>query len=203
MIIDGNFNYLLLVMIKLKELITEAIEPIAIKLYWNFVLNALSGRNPDDFYRQYKLHIDSVIDALVKKYGPTVGGEAYRGIILDPSEVKDGKVNHVPHITYVSFSEERKIALAFADIQNSMWDFGKTRYPNSEGYLITCQWRPEHLMFHYKWMDDTNMWPVAEHFFGSDVKYIKMQKELILKPRPYYRVIPVSPGTSDNLEVGT
>lgn len=197
-----KFRLFIVVMIKLKELIQENVDGMSIRLYWNFVLNALSGRNPDDFYRQYSRQINSVADELVKRYGPSTGGEAYRGIMLDPSEIHNGKINHIPEVTYVSFSEEKKIAIAFADIENSMWDFGKIKYPGHQGYLIVAQWRPEHLLFHYKWMDDTNMWPVAEHFFGGDVKYIKMQKELILKPRPYYRVTPVLPGTSDNLEVG-
>jgi len=189
-------------MIKLKELIQENVDGMSIRLYWNFVLNALSGRNPDEFYRQYSRQINSIAEELTRRYGPSTGGEAYRGIMLDPSEVKDGKVNHIPEVTYVSFSEDKKIAIAFADIENSMWEFGRIKYPKHQGYLITANWRPEHLLFHHKWMDDTNMWPVAEHFFGHDAKYIELQKELILKPRPYYRVFPVLPGTSDNLEVG-
>ncbi len=193
-------------MIKLKDLLKEAetpLEPDDIRYYWNFVLNALSGHNPDAFYRTNKLRIDKVATILVTKYGPTTGGEAYRGIILDPSEVHNGRVNHVPEITYVSFSEEKKIALAFADTENPMWDFGKTRYPNKKGYLIISIWRPENLLFHHKWLTDTNTWPVARAFFGDNTRWMEMQKELILKPRPYYRVEPVEPGTSGGLQVGT
>jgi hypothetical protein len=190
-------------MIKLKDLISEApISQLEVKLYWNFVLNAISGKNPDAYYRQYQQQIDSMALALVTKYGPNIGGIAYRGIILDDTDVHNGKVNHDSNITYTSFSEDKSIAIAFADTDNPMWEFGKQRYPDKKGYLITDKWKPQDLIFHHKWLTDANMWKVLEHFFDENVKYIKMQKELILKPKPTYDVEPIAPGTSGGLEVG-
>lgn len=193
-------------MIKLRELLlennNEAVAQ-ALRHYWNFVLNALSGHNPDSFYSSHRKEIEFIAAALIKKYGPTSGGTAWRGILLDPSEVKNGKVHHLDHITYVSFSEDKRIAIAFGDIENPMAEFARQKYPNQEGYLITADWRPEQLLFHYKWMDDANMWPSVTQLFGDSVKWMKMQKELILKPKPYYHVEPVPPGASGGLEVGT
>lgn len=186
----------------LKESNNEAVG-MALRHYWNFVLNALSGHNPDSYYRQYRKEIEFIADALKKKYGPTSGDTAWRGIILDPSEVHNGKVNHVEDITYVSFTEDKRIAIAFGDTENPMAEFMMSRYPNKKGYLITADWRLDILLFHWKWMDDANMWPAVEQLFGDAIKYMKMQKELILKPKPYYHVEPIPPGASGGLEVGT
>jgi hypothetical protein len=193
-------------MIKLKKLLKEGTNEavaVALRHYWNFVLNAMSGHNPDDYYREHHKEIDFIANALLKKYGPASGGTAWRGILLYPSEAADGKVRHDPQITYVSFSEDKRIAIAFGDTENPMAEFAMARYPNKKGYLITADWRPEQLLFHYKWMDDANMWPAVEQLFGDAIKYMKMQKELILKPKPYYYVEPVPPGASGGLEVGT
>jgi hypothetical protein len=193
-------------MIKLKHLLRENKEEViknALRVYWNFVFNALSGRNPDSYYRQYQKEINIIADALKKRYGPSSGGTAWRGIILDPSEVHNGKVNHVDIITYVSFTEDKRIAIAFGDIENPMAEFMMARYPNKQGYLITDTWTPDILLFHWKWINDANMWPAVEHVFGDSAKYMKMQKELILKPKPYYYVEPILPGASGGLIVGT
>lgn len=191
-------------MIKLKELLKESgqVTPEALKNYWNFALNALSGHNPDSFYRAHRQDIDTIADALVKKYGPVAGGEIYRGIILDPSEVQNGKVQNDPQITYVSFSEDKRIAIAFGDTENPMAEFLMSQYPNKRGFLITATYRPEQLLFHHKWLSDGNMWPAVKQLFGDDAKYMEMQKEVMLKPKPYYRVEPIPPGASGGLEVG-
>ena len=191
-------------MIKLKSLIVESIQvtSVQVKIYWNFVLNALSGHNPDDFYRQNRASIDNIANAMVEKYGPTGGGTIYRGIILDPSEVRNNKVSSDHRITYVSFSEDKRIALAFADTENPMAEFMMQRFPKKQGFLITTTFHPSDVLFHHKWLSDTNMWPFLKHTFGDHVKYVEMQKEIITKPKPYYRVEPVQPGESGGLEVG-
>jgi hypothetical protein len=191
--------------IKLKKLLKESAEEAtkrSMKIYWHFLLNALSGRNPDDFYRQYRREIDAIAKLLVERYGPTSGGTVYRGIILDPSEVHSGKVQHAPEITYVSFSEDKQIALAFGDTENPIASSLMQRYSNKRGYLITAEYRPDQILFHHKWLTDGNMWPAIKNQFGDDAKYTEMQKEIILKPKPYYRVEPIPPGISGGMEVG-
>ena len=191
-------------MIKLKSLLTEAGELTqeSVKIYWNFALSALIGRNPDHFYRSHHQEIDAMAAALAKKYGPTSGDTVYRGIILDPSEVQNGKVHHDPQITYVSFSEDKKIAIAFGDIENPMAEFMMQRFPTKKGYLITADYRPDQVLFHYKWITAANLWPAVENLLGEQSEYIKIQKEVITKPKPYYRVEPVLPGASGGIVVG-
>lgn len=195
-------------MIKLKDLILEngqsVITAEALKNYWNFVLNALKGamKESDHFYRQYKNDIDLIAGALVKKYGPHQGGKIYRGIILADNEIINGKVQHAPELTFVSFSEDKNIAIAFGDIENPMSDFVIHLYPNKKGYLITAEFRPEQLLFHHSWIHSTGMKPMIHQYFGDHAKYVELQKEVMIKPRPYYRVEPVEPGASGGLEVG-
>jgi hypothetical protein len=193
-------------MIKLKNLLGEAeeITQESKKNYWAFILQALIGQNPDAFYRQYRHEIDTMAKALVKKYGPPSGGTIYRGIILDPSEVHNGKVQqqHCTEISYVSFSEDKRIAVAFGDTKNPMASSLMQKFPNKKGYLIAAEYRPDQLLFHHKWLSDANMWDVVRHYVGDSSKYVEVQKEVITKPKPYYYVEPIPPGASGELDIG-
>ena len=52
----------------LNESMDQAALMNAVKIYWNFIFNALSGRNPDDYYRQNSQDIDFVASILRKKF---------------------------------------------------------------------------------------------------------------------------------------
>ncbi len=196
-------------MIKLKDLLKEDAEEEkkeavtkAFQHYWEFVfsvMHVLHGINADSYYRSHRREIDIMAAYFVKEYGPTSGGTAWRGIIVDPSRIHNRKINHDPRMNFVSFSEDKQIAISFGDIDNALWG-EKEKYPNDKGYLITSTWRPELLLFHWKWAVE-DMRDVAEKvFYSSDIPVIEKQKELILKPKPYYYVEPVPPGTSNNIE---
>jgi hypothetical protein len=189
--------------IKLKSLIGETVNSMDIRIYWTFVLEAIRGKNPDNFYKQHQRSIDGIATELVRRFGPTVGGRAYRGIMLDDKDIVGGKVQHDSQITFVSFSEEKKVAIAFADTENPMWSFGRMLHPTKKGYLIEIDWKPEELLFHHQWLTNTNMWAFARQYYGSDARFLEIQKEVMLKPRPYYRVVPIKAGESGGMEVGT
>lgn len=186
----------------LKESMDQAALMNAIKIYWNFIFNALSGRNPDDYYRQNSQEIDFVASILRKKF-PKVNKPLYRGILLFPDEVNDGKIKHQSEITYVSFSEDKNIAVAFADTQNPISAYVAQQYPSKKGFLITKNTYNQILMlFHYEWLFDTNAIAAFRRSFGTDSKFAEIQKEVILKPEPSYEVEPVVPGSSNNMNVG-
>ena len=166
--------------------------------YGNFVLNALMGRNPDEYYSQYQKEIDKVADILRNRFGPKTGTTIYRGIILDPSEVNNGIVKSVPEVKYVSFSENKNVAVGFADPHNPMAQFLMMRYPNKKGYLITEHYDPKLLLYHHSW---SRIFPM-EKIFGKDAKIIELQKEVILKPEPEYKVVPIQSGESKGYWVG-
>lgn len=186
----------------LNESLDQAAIIQAMRIYWNFIFNALSGRNPDDYYRQNSKAIDLIAVSLRRKF-PKAIKPLYRGILLFPNEVHDGKVKHQNDITYVSFSEDRNIAIAFADTQNSISSFVTQHYPTKKGYLITKNTYNQSLMlFHYEWLNDTNAIVAFRRAFGDDSKFAEIQKEVILKPEPSYDVEPVTPGSSNNMDVG-
>lgn len=186
----------------LKEAIDQAALIDAVKIYWNFIFNALSGRNPDAYYRQNSQAIDFVASMLRKKFPKTIK-PLYRGILLFPNEVRDGKVKHQSDITYVSFSEDKNISIAFADTQNSISSYVTQRYPDKTGYLITKNTYDQNLMlFHHEWLIDTNAIVAFRRVFGNDAEIAEIQKEVILKPESSYEVEPVAPGSSNNINVG-
>jgi hypothetical protein len=156
------------------------------------------GRNPDEFYSQHQKEIDKVADILRNRFGPKTGTTIYRGIILDPSEVNNGMVKSVPEIKYVSFSEDINVAIAFADPQNPMASFLTKLYPNKRGYVITEHYDPKLLLYHYSW---SKIFPM-EKIFGMDALSLEKQKEVILKPEPEYKVVPISSGSSKGYWVG-
>lgn len=120
----------------LNEAMDQAALMEAVKIYWNFIFNALSGRNPDRYYRKNSQSIDLIAAVLRKKFPKSIK-PLYRGILLSPDEVHDGKVKHQSEITYVSFSEDKNIAIAFADIKNDISKYVAFWSPNKTGYLIT------------------------------------------------------------------
>ena len=186
----------------LNEAMDQAALMEAVKIYWNFIFNALSGRNPDSYYRQNSKEIDFVAVLLRKKF-PKAIKPLYRGILLFPNEVHDNKVKHQSEITYVSFSEDKNIAVAFADTQNSISSYVAQQYPTKKGYLITKNTYDQNLMlFHYEWLFDTNAIAAFRRAFGNDSRFAEIQKEVILKPENSYAVEPVIPGSSNNMDVG-
>jgi len=157
------------------------------------------GRNPDEYYAQHQKAIDAVASTLQTRLGPRTGSPIYRGIILDPSEVQNGVLKGVPEIKYVSFTENKEIAIAFADTKNPMAEFMRFKYPNKVGYLITKNtYDPKQLLYHHSW---ARLLPMQQAF-GDDVKILEKQKEVMLKPEAEYHVEPVPAGASNNYWVG-
>ena len=195
-------------MIKLKSLIREnrPIVPNDIRYYWNFMANALSGRmrHADNLYHQYQESIDLMAKELRKRYGPNISSPVYRGILLDDHEVHNGEVSGDFGVTFVSFTEDKDIAIGFADTENDMSSFVVALHPTKKGYLIT---KPNYdfdlLLFHYSWLDKANMRPVWRQIFGDDADIVDKQKEVTLKPERRYEVVPVPPGASGGAKVGS
>lgn len=196
-------------MIKLKSLIKEnngdeEIIRTARRMYWQFIALALSGhqREADIFYRRSDQYINFMAKLIRNRFGPSHGTTIYRGILLDPADVHNGVVKGWDEITYVSFTEDKNIALAFADTENDMGGVVMHRYPHYKGYLITKDYDVNLLLFHHTWLEAANMLPVWRQQFGDDADITLKQKEVTLKPERQYEVEPVEPGISGAFEVG-
>lgn len=186
----------------LNETIDRAAVMEALQIYWNFIFDALRGANPDRYYRKNSQSIDLIAAVLRKKFPKSIK-PLYRGILLSPDEVHDGKVKHQSEITYVSFSEDKNIAIAFADIKNDISKYVAVSSPNKTGYLITKNTYDQSLMlFHYEWLHDTNAMVAFRRIVGADSNFAEIQKEVILKPESTYTVEPVIAGSSNNMIVG-
>ena len=186
----------------LNEAVDQAAVMEALKIYCAFIFDALRGANPDRFYRKHSQSIDLIAAVLRKKFPKSIK-PLYRGILLSPDEVHDGKVKHQSEITYVSFSEDKNIAIAFADIKNDISKYVAFWSQNKTGYLITKNTYDQDLMlFHYEWLNDTNAMAAFRRIVGADSNFAEIQKEVILKPESAYTVEPVTAGSSNNMTVG-
>jgi len=186
---------------KLNEVNLDSIKE-AYPIYWNFIFNLLIGKNPDHYYRQNNQKIDLISQFLRGKF-PKQIKPLYRGILLDPSEIINKKVKGIEKITFVSFSEDKRIALAFADTKNNISRYAMQTNPKQKGYLITkSSYNPSELIFHYEWLFDTRLITNFKNKLGDEASFIELQKEVVLKPESEYSVEEVAPGISNNLHVG-
>jgi hypothetical protein len=155
-------------------------------IYFQWSCRALLGGDPvatDKFLNDNIDVIKTVAQVMLKKvnYYPT---EIYRGIIL-PEEVDELK----PHknFTYLSFSEDRKIAESFADPSPS--GFGTLFFLGEYGYLIKYVPKIEEIIFHYSFL---NLLPYQEVFikagYGDDL-LVEQKEVTILQPQePFKRI---------------
>jgi len=186
---------------KLNEVNLDSIKE-AYPIYWNFIFNLLIGKNPDHYYRQNSKKIDLISQFLSGKF-PKQIKPLYRGILLNPHEVINKKIKGISKITYVSFSEDKQIALAFADTKNDISRFAMQTNPKQKGYLITkSSYNPSELIFHYEWLFDTRSITNFKNMLDDEARFIELQKEVVLKPESEYSVEEVAPGISNNLHVG-
>jgi len=185
---------------KLNEVNLDSIKE-AYPIYWNFIFDLLIGKNPDRYYRQNNQKIDLISQFLRGKF-PKQIKPLYRGILLDPSEIINKKVKGIEHITFVSFSEDKRIALAFADTKNNISRYAMQTNPKQKGYLITkSSYNPSELIFHYEWLFDTRLITNFKNIVDDEARFIELQKEVVLKPESEYSVEEVAPGISNNLHV--
>lgn len=147
----------------------EAAEPH----YFNFILNALTGHNPDDFFRQNEQAIRYYARAL-REASRLQACQVYRGLLLESHEIKEMRVQPMDHITFLSFSESREIAECFADIEHPMAIFVRRQRPTVEGYVIEHLAQPDEIIFHWQWAK-----PLLLHRY-VDTKVIFEQKEVML-----------------------
>jgi hypothetical protein len=103
------------------------------KYYYNFILNALAGTNPDEYFQEHREQILTVTRYLQEKL-PVPQEKVYRGILLDPK--RDLVLKPIRHITYISFSTDINVARSFADPTHQMAAFFRIKHPTYEGYLI-------------------------------------------------------------------
>jgi hypothetical protein len=146
------------------------------RIYFKWSCIALLGSDPvaaDKLLSQNLDIIKEIAGELLKKikYEPI---EIYRGVILT-EEILELKSH--PNFTYISFSEDKKIAESFAD--NSPKGFGSLFYLGDYGYVVRHTPKPEEILFHYRFME---LLPYKRVFIeaGLGDETLNEQKEVML-----------------------
>jgi len=147
-------------------------------LYYQFIISALLGDNPsktDVFFKKYKDNILSIANMLKSKL-PLPQSLLYRGIILEDKNIINNKLKPLSYITYLSFTENLKIAENFADINSWMACTIMNKRPESKGYIIEYKPIKEEILFYWKWYEilKLNEIPIL------NVSLIKSHEEVII-----------------------
>lgn len=169
----------------------------ALGIYFDWSCRALLGGNPvgaDNYLNNHLEVIKGVAQALLKKveYTPK---EIYRGVILNEPTLE---LDPHPNFTYLSFSENRRIAENFADPSEE--GFGSLFFLGNYGYVIEHTPSLEDILFHFSFVD---VLPYEEVFrrAGIENPLLKSQEEVtILQPEQRFTKIYIHESNKRNKE---
>ena len=123
----------------------------SLDLYLNFALHAILGRlgEADTLMRMAGDSIRSVADYLATQY-PIAKTPLYRGMLLDP----DTTYVSDPKLTFLSWSEDRDVALWFACSRSAVSEPLAATNPKLRGYLVELPAPTSRVLFHHEWAND-------------------------------------------------
>jgi hypothetical protein len=118
-----------------------------INIYINFALYAVLGKmgEADLIMRRHGEQVRHVARFLTKEC-PVPERAVYRGMLLDPERT----YTLDPSFTFVSWSEDRDVAVWFADRHSSISEPFALAYPEARGYLAELP-APREILFHHSW----------------------------------------------------
>ena len=124
-----------------------------VDLYLNFALHAILGRlgEADALMSIAGDEIRSVADHLAAQY-PIEGRPLYRGMLLDP----DTTYVSDPKLTFLSWSEDRDVALWFACSRSAVSAPLAATNPKLRGYLVELPAPTSRVLFHHEWASNTS-----------------------------------------------
>jgi hypothetical protein len=121
-----------------------------VDIYLNFALHAILGRlsEADALMSLAGDEIRAVADRLAAQH-PIASGPLYRGMLLDPDEPFAAD----PKLTFLSWSEDRDVALWFACPRSVVSEPLAATNPKLRGYLVELPARSQtpRVLFHYGW----------------------------------------------------
>jgi hypothetical protein len=120
--------------------------------YLNWIVYAVVGdmSSADSLLRKNGAAIRSVARHLQQTKKPKIQ-TLYRGLLLEPEAVEERAIDQDPHVTFVSFSEDRDVACWFADPKSEMSSYVKKIRPRVEGWIMEYKPRLSDILFHYSW----------------------------------------------------
>ena len=144
--------------------------------YINFVCNALVASNTavDNYFKENQKDIEAFAEIMHQK-APIKVEKIYRGLLMEEALET---LEPLPHIQFLSFSEDKKVAYDFADINSDISVAMRMENPNAKGYIIEYTPQKNEILFHHSWVDLMGLdWYLPK---GS-IELIREQKEVMLK----------------------
>ena len=119
-----------------------------VDLYLNFALHAILGRlgEADALMSIAGDEIRTVADRLAAQY-PITPKPLYRGMLLDP----DKPFTADPKLTFVSWSEDRDVALWFACPRSAVSEPLAATNPRLRGHLVDLPAPQSRMLFYHGW----------------------------------------------------
>jgi hypothetical protein len=119
-----------------------------INAWINFVLYAVLGKlgEADSIVRKHGQQVRSVARFL-RRECPIPSAPLYRGMLLDPRR----PYTLDPSFTFVSWSEDRDVAVWFADRRASISEPFTMFHPEARGYLAELPAPRSEVLFHHSW----------------------------------------------------
>lgn len=169
--------------------ITEA-DDRAISIYLNFVLYAVTGclAQADALLNRYRLPICIIADGMRRHVGfPTswLDQKLHRGLLVEPDEIKDGKLSLISDpFTFASFTEDPMVAAYFACRRTYISGLVVIQRPMVVGQIMTYSPVDAQILFHWTWRDTLPFVQCAishPHIDASQFIYsMATQKEVII-----------------------
>lgn len=148
--------------------------------YLTFIYQVLvpHTNKADLFYSVHQESIERTAALLREEFGYELK-KLYRGILLDSTNVTDGVLEPINTIRYLSFTELRKVAQRFADVDDPMSWFGMNQSPRFRGYLIEHTPDPSEVLFHHSWAERLGLYRM--NLLHLDRSTVEEQQEVVLR----------------------
>ena len=155
-------------------------------LYPNFLLHAILGRlsEADHLMRIGGEYVRDVADRIAVQYPIAVQKPLYRGMLLDP----DKTFSTDPKLTFLSWSEDRDVALWFACPRSVVSEPLAATNAKLRGYLVESPVPKARVLFHHSWpIPGLHATAIAHPFMGEEGRRqiewsLRTQSEVITEP---------------------
>jgi len=117
-------------------------------LYLNFALHAILGRLSEaDALMSIAGDEIRMVAARLAAHYPITSKPLYRGMLLDP----DQSFTANPELTFLSWSEDRDVAVWFACPRSAVSEPLAATNPKLRGHLVELMGPPSSVLFHHAW----------------------------------------------------
>ena len=179
--------------------------PAQFNVYVSWIVYAVVGKTSeaDAVLREHRDDVLAGAEAQRRMFPPPPSPVLYRGLLLEPEAIVDGRVAPDTRLESVSFTEDLDVAHYFADPASDMSALVRSMRPRAEGYIGAHEPTPgDVVLFHHAWqrtgirLPDNfrrsfprpvgmSLGPLAAAHLGQDLALqlvwsLRLQREVIL-----------------------